>query len=89
MTIEKVQELHEAPLTYILTIKLKKLSFSEHKFAIGGFDQKKVKIPIFESRLDKELLFTIREFHNMVTDFNFTVTLNQTQRAYEFFGETV
>ena len=48
-----------------------------------------MKIPIFESGPDKELLFTRREFHNMVTDFNFTATLNQTQQAYEFFGETV
>ena len=89
MTNEKVQELCESPLTYTSSIKLNKLNFAEHKFAIGGFNQKKVKVPIFESGSDEQLLFTLREFHNMVVDFNFTATLNQTQRAHEFFGETV
>ena len=89
MTNEKVQELREAPLTYTLLIKLDKLNFAKHKFVISGFNQKKVNILIFKSGLDEELLFTLREFHNMVVDFNFTATLNQTQRAYKFFGETI
>ena len=85
MLNEKKQEVWKVPLAYTSTIKLKELSFAAHKCALSCFNQKKVKIPIFEVGSDEELLFTMRAFHNMVVGFNFMATLNHNLWEYSFF----
>ena len=89
MTNEKRPEVREAPLSYIVDIKPNSLKYAKHKFTIGGFAHKKVKILIFEAGSDKELLLTLREFDNMVTNYRFTNTQPQVDQAYEFFGATL
>ena len=77
MANKKRPEVSEAPLAYISDIKSDSLKYAEHKFTIGGFAHKKVEIPIFEAGSDEELLLTLRDFDNMVTDYWFTNTQTQ------------
>ena len=89
MENERKTEVHKAPLDYVSDVKLDILKYAKHKFKIGGFAHKKVKIPIFEAGLDKELLLTLREFDNMVTNYWFTNTQPQVDQAYKLFGATL
>ena len=82
MANERRTEVREAPLAYILDVKSNNLKYAKHKFTIGSFSQKKVKIPIFKAGLDKELLLTLREFNNMVTNYRFTNTQPQVDQSY-------
>ena len=84
MANEKRPEVCEAPLAYISDIKSDNLKYAEHKFTIGSFAHKKAKIPIFEAGSDEELLLTLREFDNMVTDYRFTNTQPQVDQACKF-----
>ena len=65
-------------------VKSNSLKYAKHKFTKGGFAHKKVKIPIFKAGLDEELLLTLREFDNMVTDYWFTNTQPQVDQTYIF-----
>ena len=84
MANERRTEVREAPLAYVSDVKSDSLKYAEHKFTIGGFAHKEVKIPIFKAGSDEELLLTLREFDNMVTDYRFTNTQPQVDKRTNF-----
>ena len=75
-------------MRYDSQVKEESLKYVEHKF-IFNLTSKKIKIPVYENGSDEELLRTLREFADMVRDYNFLANNVFVSNAYEFFSTTV
>ena len=75
-------------MRYDLQVTEESLKYVEHKF-IFNLTSKKIRIPIYKNKNNKELLQTLHKFTDMVWDNNFLTNNIFVAQAYKFFTTTL